>query len=784
MEEGLYPGIDLVYYGSGAGMEYDFVVAPGSDPGRIRMRVGGAQKLLLNADGDLVVRTASGNLVQHRPVIYQTVQGSRRMVDGGFAIARDQVWFRVGRYDRSLPLTIDPQISFSSFLGDFDEDVALSVAVDNAGNTYVAGYSTSNDFGGDQDVMVASIDPTGKTLNYIAQASGSFGIGGSSDDVANGLAVDGYGSAVIVGSTTSADFPTTQNSFQPTGGGGDYDAFLMRLDPTGQNLIYATYLGGSGDDEAWSVKIDATGNTYLTGDTTSNDFPATTGVYRTTNSGATDGFIAKFDNGGNRIWATYFGGNSDENSYAIAIDPAGNSYVTGFTDSGNFPTQNAFQGTYRGGDDAFVLKLNSSGTQLVYSTFLGGTGDEQGIGIALDPSLNAYVTGATSSQGFPTTSGAPVYQGGDSDMFVTKLAPDGHSLAYSTLIGSHGTDQAWGIAVDVAGNAYVVGDTDSDQFPVSGDAQQKSRKGGLEGTITELRPDGMGMIYSSFLGGSSDDSVQAISLDAAGTVYLVGYTSSDDFPLTSGVFQSDPGGGSADAFVVKYSFPTVGPAVTSNGVVNGASFASGPVAPGSIVSIFGNNFANAGVNAQSIPLSTSLGSVSVSINGVAAPLFFVSPTQINAQVPMEVQAGPATAVVKNPAGSSAQAAFTVAAAAPGVFTNGTQAVVQNADGSINSSSAPASAGSVVTVYLTGIGPVDNAVATGAAASSNPVSSATMRSSATINGVPATTQFVGLTPGSVGLAQANVVIPSGVSGNLPLLISIGGVTSNGATISVR
>jgi len=365
MEEGLYPGIDLVYYGSGAGMEYDFVVAPGSDPGRIRMRVGGAQKLVLNTDGDLVVRTASGDLVQHRPLVYQTVEGARRTVDGGFVIANDvtagvQVSFRVGRYDRSLPLTIDPQISFSSFLGDFDEDVALSVAVDNAGNTYVAGYSTSNNLGGDEDVMVASIDPTGKTLNYIAQASGSFGIGGSSDDVANGIAVDGYGSAVIVGSTTSADFPTTQNSFQPAGGGGDYDAFLMRLDPTGQNLIYATYLGGSGDDEAWSVKIDATGNTYLTGDTTSNDFPATTGAYRTTNSGATDGFIARFDNTGNRIWATYFGGNSDENSYSIAIDPAGNSYVTGFTDSGNFPTQNAFQGTYRGGDDAFVLKLNSS----------------------------------------------------------------------------------------------------------------------------------------------------------------------------------------------------------------------------------------------------------------------------------------------------------------------------------------------------------------------------------------------------------------------------------------
>jgi uncharacterized protein (TIGR03437 family) len=425
--------------------------------------------------------------------------------------------------------------------------------------------------------------------------------------------------------------------------------------------------------------------------------------------------------------------------------------------------------------------MNPTGTQLVYSTYLGNSGDEQGSAIALDGAFNAYIAGTTTSSGFPTTSGVyhATYYGGTSDMFVAKLSPDGGTLVYSTYLGSHGTDEAWGIAVDTAGDAYVVGDTDSDQFPVGGGPQQSSRKGGLDGTITELNPNGSNILYSSFLGGSNDDSAQAIALDAGGSAYIVGYTSSGDFPISNGSFQPQPGGGPADAFVVKYMFPATSPAVLTSGVVNAGGFTAGaPVAPGSIISIFGSNFANAGTNATSVPLATSLGSASVSINGVAAPLFYVSPTQINAQVPFEVQPGPATLTVTTASGTSSSAAFTVSAAAPGIF------VVQNPDGSLNSASNPASAGSVVTVYLTGIGPVDNAVADGASASSMPVSNATLRSSVTVNGVPATTQFVGLTPGAVALAQANVALPSGVSGTVPLQITIGGVPSNSVMVTIK
>jgi len=780
-EASLYPGIDLLYYGNGSALEYDFVIAPHADPSRIRMRIDGAAKLALSRDGDLVMHTSSGDLVQRRPVVYQTIAGTRHAVDAAFRIgAKNQVSFKLGRYDRTEPLTIDPQISFASFLGDYDDDEAYAVAVDNSGNVYVAGYTTSNG-NGDADVLIAAVNASGKSLNYIAQASNDFGFGGSGDDIAYGVAVDGYGSAVVVGSTTSSDFPATDGSFQATSPGGNSDAFLLRLDPAGQNLVYATYLGGSGDDEAWSVKVDALGNTYVTGDTNSTDFPVTPGAFQGQNAGGYDGFIAKFDNGGNRVWATYFGGNSDENSYGIAIDGAGNSYVTGFTDSGNFPVKNAVRGTYTKGDDGFVLKLDPTGSQLVYGTYLGSSGDEQGSAIAVDASGAAYVAGYTTSTGFPVTNGAyqTTYQGGDYDAFVSKLSPDGATLVYSTFIGSHGADEGWGIAVDIAGNAYIVGDTDSDQFPVSGGPAQATRKGGLEGTICELNPQGTALVYSSFLGGGGDDSVQAIALDAGGSAYLVGYTVSSDFPVTAGSQQTTAGGGAADAFVVKYSFPKIAPAVTTGGVVNAGGFtANGPVAPGSIISIFGSSFATAGVNATGVPLATSLGSVSVSINGVAAPLFFVGPTQINAQVPWSTQPGRATLTISTPSGTSASTSFNVAAAAPGIFA------IVNQDNSPNTPSTPASAGSVVTVYLTGIGAVDNPVDTGAATPSAPLSSATTRATATINGVPATVQFIGLTPGSVALAQANIVVPSGVTGNVPLQVVIGGSGSNNATISVH
>lgn len=780
-ESSIYPGIDLLYYGTGSALEYDFVVAPHGDPSRIRMRIEGASSLVLNRDGDLVMHTSAGDLVQRRPVVYQTIAGTRRTVEGAFRIApNNEVSFKLGRYDRAQPLTIDPQISFGTFLGDYDDDEAYAVAVDNSGNVYVAGYTTSNDYG-DADVLIASVNASGKSLNYIAQASNDFGFGGSGDDIAYGIAVDGYGSAVVVGSTSSSDFPVTDGSFQGTSPGGDYDGFILRMDPAGQNLVYCTYLGGTGDDEIWAVKLDALGNTYVTGDTDSTDFPVTPGAFQSQNAGGVDGFIAKFDNGGNRVWATYFGGNSDENSYAIAIDAAGNSYVTGFTDSGNFPLKNAARGTYTKGDDAFVLKLNPAGTQVVYGTYLGSSGDEQGSAIAVDASGAAYIAGYTTSTGFPVTNGAyqTTYQGGDYDTFAAKLSPDGGTLVYSTFIGSHGADEAWGIAVDVAGNAYVVGDTDSDQFPVTGTPAQSSRKGGLEGTITEVNPQGTGLIYSSYLGGGGDDSVQAIALDAGGNAYLVGYTASSNFPVTSGSSQTTAGGGAADAFVVKYSFPTIAPAVSTGGVVNAGGFtANSPVAPGSIVSIFGSSFANAGVNATAVPLGTSLGSVSVNINGVAAPLFFVSPTQINAQVPWSIQPGPATLTVTTPSGTSSSASFTVAGAAPGIFA------IVNQDNSPNTPSTPASAGSVITVYLTGIGAIDNPVDTGAAAPSSPLSNATARTTATINGVPATVQFIGLTPGSVALAQANVVVPPGVTGDVPLQVVVGGVGSNNATVSVR
>ncbi len=544
---GVYPGIDVVYYGNQSRLEYDFVVAPGADSGRIRLHFDGVTSLAKDASGDLHLKTAAGELTQHKPEVYQTVKGVRRPVEGEFRVAgaRD-VTFKVGPYDRSLPLTIDPVLVYSSFLGGSDLDSGNAVAADNAGYMYVTGTTFSTPQG-DADALVRKISPDGTSFVYIAD------IGGADNDYGNGIAVDANGSAFVGGRTGSLDFPVAA-AFQKQNYGVN-NAYVLKLDPAGTTLLFSTYIGGGNDDRGYAVALDTQGSVYLTGISTSTDFPTNDGAFQRNNRGGIDAFVAKFGFDGTAIYSTLLGGGSDDRANGIAVDLKGNAYVVGETFSDSFPQANApFQHSRHGSLDAFITELNPDGSQLVFSTFSGGSGDDSAGGVAVDLAGNVYVVGSTTTdKGFdvPNRSYNTSYNGGSSDIFVSKYSPGGQSLAWTTFLGSHGGDYGNAITVDANGTVYVAGDTDSNQYPVTRDAVQGNRGGGVDAVFSVLDTNGQNLLYSTFYGGSGDDSAVGLATNRYGEVFLTGSTTSPDLPISQGAVQQLPGGGSSDAFLAK-----------------------------------------------------------------------------------------------------------------------------------------------------------------------------------------------------------------------------------------
>ena len=567
----IYPSIDLRLYGKEGALTYDFIVHPGGDVSNIRLSLEGIEGLDLSRH-DLVLNTAFGEMRQGRLNIYQGDGVCRQEIEGNFKLLSDTGYgFEVAAYDTGHDLIIDPALVYSTYLGGGGGDMGEDIALDAAGNAYVVGYTSSNNFpttpgafqtayqAGAYDAFVTKLNATGSALVY------STYLGGTYDDEGWGIAVDAAGNAYITGRTNSDEtaFPPTPGAFQTIHGGG-YDAFIAKLNPAGNALVYCSYLGGAGQEIAWSVALDATGNAYIAGNTYSDNvtFPYTAGAFQTAYGGNCDAFVTKVNAAGSAlVYSTYLGGVATEQGYGIALDAAGNAYVGGWTMSGDFPTTpGAFQTAYGGTFDAFVTKLNSTGTGLVYSTYLGGTGDERGRGITVDAADNAYVTGWTYSIDFPTTPGAfqTVNQGTVWDAFVTRLNATGNALVYSTYLGGSGTagDNGWAIAVDSSGCAYVVGITDSNNFPTTPGHFQMTASGlnGLnDAFVTKLNPTGSALRYSHYLGGAGGDSGHGIALDAAGNAYVVGYTSSNNFPTTPGAFQTAFTGG-GDAFVTEVSF--------------------------------------------------------------------------------------------------------------------------------------------------------------------------------------------------------------------------------------
>jgi hypothetical protein len=406
-------------------------------------------------------------------------------------------------------------------------------------------------------------------------------LGGSGFDFGAGIAVDASGQAYVTGGTDSTNFPTTAGAFQSSFGGGTFDAFVTKLNPTGSALVYSSFLGGSNQDRGSKIALDSSTNAYVTGFTVSSNFPTTLGAFDMTFNGGGDAFVTKMNPTGSvLIYSTYLGGsvgsNATDGGNDITVDSGGNAYVTGSAESTDFPTTTgAFQTAHAGGTDAFVTKLNPTGSGLVYSTYLGGNNLDSGAGIAIDSMANAYVTGYAASSNFPTTSGAfqPLFSGVPRDAFATKLNSAGSGLVYSTYLGGTGDDFGFGIALDPFRNAYITGGTSSANFPVAG-AFQPTLAGSFDTFVTKLNPTGSApLLYSTYLGGSSIEATGAvgIALDAFNDAYVTSTTASTNFPTTSGAFQTTLAGGE-DAFVAKLIDATLPSGttvkVTGGGTIN------------------------------------------------------------------------------------------------------------------------------------------------------------------------------------------------------------------------
>lgn len=555
--QGLYPGIDLIYYARQGQLEYDFVVAPGTSPSTITLSFHGIDALRISPEGDLILHTTAGDVRQTRAIGYQDVGGFRRNVPVEYVLrGKDEVGVLVTDYDPGRPLTIDPVITYSTFLGGLGEDNSSGIGLDGDGNIYMAGLTASTNFpttsslqptnAGGYDAFVTKMNPAGDTLLYSTYLGGS-----GPNDYGMSLAVDTAGRAYVAGLTDSVDFPVTAGAFDASCGSdgacnaGVWDAFVTALSPDGSSLVYSTYLGGGGDDRGIDIALGASREVYVTGATASTDFPIANPFQSTFGGGTFDAFLARVNTTANGaaslVYSTYLGGSGQDRGVGIALDSSRRIYVTGRTASSDFPTSSPLQTANAGGTyDAYVAKLSASGGALLYSTYLGGGGDDQGIDIAVDDGDNAYVTGSTTSVNFPTTAGTfdsscgtdGFCNGGNMDVFVTKVNSAGNSLAYSTYLGGGSYEASQGIAVNAAGCAHVTGYTDSTNFPLANPFQSTCGCGGgfVEAFVTKMDPAGGGILYSSYLGGNSSDYGIEIALDNSGVVYLSGETFSNTFP--------------------------------------------------------------------------------------------------------------------------------------------------------------------------------------------------------------------------------------------------------------
>ena len=508
--DNLYPGIDLIYYGNEQKLEYDFVIAAGANPSDITMNFAGAKNIRIAANGDLVISTNNNQIINHKPFVYQEIAGQRKEISAEYKlINNNSVGFVLGRYDTNCTLIIDPVMSFGTTWGPADDAIGNGIATDKAGNAYITGiaYTVKNvniGASGIAHVFVTKLTASGQLIYNTY-------IGAVGEEVGFAIDVDNRGHAFVTGHADNKDFPVTKNAYQ-TKFGGLCDAFVLQLNPRGDDLVYSTFLGGSNEETGLGIGIDAAGNAYVAGETLSKDFPAVNPVLKF-GQAPTEAFVAKINPTGNRLlYSTALTGSTTNPeggsaAFALAVDRRGNAAVAGFTTSPDFPTVNALQPALNGTIDGFVSKLDNTGNKLIFSTYLGGVGEDACFGVALDAAQNVYATGLTSSTNFPTVNAIQNQLGGTTiivngaeetgeltaplsgrdDAFITKLTPTGNAVMYSTYLGGAKDDVGFSIAVNDAGEAHITGRTRSADFP-SEDALATDLKGDIDGFITKCSP--------------------------------------------------------------------------------------------------------------------------------------------------------------------------------------------------------------------------------------------------------------------------------------------------------
>jgi len=549
-----WPGIRVELAARGTEVEKLFHVAPGADVRRIAVRLRGARRVELAADGRLVAHTGRGPVAFTAPVAWQDIDGARRPVRVAYKLAGQRYGFALGDHDRGHAVVIDPLLQ-ASYLGGSGGDIGYAIAVDASGHVYVAGDTGSVNFpgttggarasaGGGGDAFVAKLN---RDLTVLAQATY---IGGSASDGAWGLALDASGAVFVAGSTNSVNFPGTAGGAQPTPGGGG-DSFVARLDGDLTQLTQATYLGGSAFDQAWALLVSAGGDVFVAGTSASVNFPATAGGAQATRAGAADAFVARLNRELTTLrQATYLGGNNNDVAYAIAEDALGAVVVAGDTGSVNFPgTAGAAQALPGGGGDAFVAKLDRNLQALTRATYLGGTSVDLAYAVAIDGDGAVFVGGLTASPNFPVTAGAaqPVW-GGGSDAFIAKFDADLARRLGATFLGGSGNDVANALALAGDGTVYIAGNTLSGAFPGTVGGAQADPGGNGDGFVARLDGSLAALRQATFFGGSGLDHAFAIAFNGRGRLYVAGGTASFNLPGTAGGAQAIAGGG-GDGFV-------------------------------------------------------------------------------------------------------------------------------------------------------------------------------------------------------------------------------------------
>lgn len=811
--QSVYPGVDLVYYGRQRQLEYDFVLAPGADPGRIQMAVDGlncgarSHCWSLDSRGNLRLLVPGGQVTLEKPVIYQaSASGAGRNLVSGNFVARHspaglQVAFNVGAYDRTRPLVIDPTLNYSTYLGGTGSDTGFAIAVDSTGKVYITGQTGSTDFptaspyqghsAGSFDAFVAKFDPT---LSGASSLLYSTYLGGTDADTANAIAIDSSGNIILAGQTLSANFPVTATAYQPAAKlPGQPTCFVTSLASSGTTLNYSTYLSGSTSDSAQALAVDSTGVIYLTGKTSSTDFPVTTNSYLTAIAGGEDAFVSVINptlSGVNSlVYSTFLGGSGTDAGYGIAAGSSGIVYLTGSTNSTDFPkTTSAYQSTAGGGtcgsaacSDAFVAEMNTTlaGTAaLVYSTYLGGNLSDQGSAIAADSSGNVYITGFTFSSNFPVTAG--IYQSGllgAQNAFVAKLNPAASgaaSLVYSTFLGGSGADSGNGVAVDSGGNTYITGVTTSTNFPTASPTQAANGGGTSDGFVAKLSSNGSALIFSTYLGGSGQDASNGIAVDSSGNIYVTGFTASNNFP-TSNAYNAALTGTLQNAFVSTFGSTTLPVGTASPTSLTFPSEVLGVAAPTQTVTFTnqGDNIltvsgiATSGDFTQTnscIPTGSATGSLAAGANCTITVTF--TPVAIGART------GTLTISDNSSSGGTQTVALTGTGAAPVVSL--TASALTFTSQNVNTTSAV----QPVTLSTTGSLTISNVAITGNFALA---SGTTCTNGATVAAGSSCVLNVTFTPATAGTLNGSIVLTDNASTSSQTISLTG--TGSGAVVSL-